>query len=88
MKGFYDIEGTEICEGDEILYSAIPWAISASELTKGIVSEIKGNKLTVDILPGQKRHTRSTSLLDYGCSERVFILKGEFKTYSKKELKK
>ena len=79
MKGFNDIEGTEICEGDEILFTAAPGRahMMASELTKGTVTKFTPSNLMIGGI------RISIEQVEY----RVLILKGEFKTYTKKELK-
>jgi hypothetical protein len=84
MKGFYDIEGTEICVGDEILVT-MQGGRSTAGMFKSVVTKIKGKLLTCGELKGEG-YSWSSSLMDYGCRQRVLILKGEFKTYTKKEI--
>ena len=75
MKGFYDIEGTEICEGDEVLYTSIPWRAS-SDLERGKVKKFTPQNVVID---GTRMAMNQTE-------RRILIIKGEFKTYTKEEL--
>jgi hypothetical protein len=75
MKGFYDIEGTEICEGDEILWTEPGWR-NASNLSRAKVTRFTEFNMFMDCLKMRKDQT------DF----RVLIMKGEFKTYTKEEL--
>lgn len=79
MKGFYDIEGTEICVGDEVLVTLNNGSTTAP-IKKARVSKIKGSKIHFENYNG---YTWASSMLDYGCKDRVLILKGEFKEYTK-----
>jgi hypothetical protein len=81
MKGFNDIEGTEICEGDEILFT-INYGRSSSSLRKGKVSGFTPQFMKFST-PGYTWHEK---IRQDGCSDRVLVMKGEFKTYTKTEI--
>jgi hypothetical protein len=86
MKGFKDIEGTEICQGDEILVTVPGWK-NASHLTRARVVRftsatmfIKGVKYFGGISKPRSFETK----INQGQTEfRALVIKGEFKEYSK-----
>ena len=80
MKGFNDIEGTEICEGDEILFT-INYGRSSSSLRRGKVSGF-----TPQFMKFEAGSTWHEKIRQDGCRDRVLVIKGEFKTYTKKEI--
>lgn len=83
MKGFNDIEGTEICEGDEILVTENTYGTTTAGIAKRKVTGFKGRRMYFT----NRNHGGISHIIDYGTKNRVLILKGEFKTYTKKELK-
>lgn len=83
MKGFYDIEGTEICVNDEVLVTLRDGS-STAPMVKAKVTEIKKRKI---YFRNHEENTWASSMLDYGCPDRILILKGEFKKYTKTEIK-
>lgn len=81
MKGFLDIEGTEICEGDDILFT-VNYGRSSSSLKKGTVTGFTPQFMKF-VHSGYIWHEK---IRQDGCSDRVLVMKGEFKTYTKKEI--
>ena len=82
MKGFYDIEGTEICQGDEILIT-VNFGRSSSHLKRGRVTGFTPSFMKYDINEGYSWHEK---IKNDNCSFRVLVMKGEFKKYRKDEL--
>tara|TARA_R110000772_G_scaffold62137_5_gene139663 strand:- start:702 stop:965 length:264 start_codon:yes stop_codon:yes gene_type:complete len=82
MKGFNDIEGTEICEGDEILFTNAPYGSSASDLCRGKVTGFTPRFMKFS----SSDHGWTEKIMDDGCPDRVLVMKGEFKTYTKTEI--
>ena len=87
MGGFKDIEGTEICQGDEILVTVPGWG-NASHLTKAKVVRftsatmfIKGFKY----FGGDTACQFETKITRGQTNFRALVIKGEFKEYSKKK---
>lgn len=78
MKGFYDIEGTEICVGDEVLFTSRPGMMVASELRRGTVTKFTPKNIKIG----------SARISQEQVKYRVLVLKGEFKTYTKTEIER
>ena len=78
MKGFYDIEGTEICVNDEVLFTARPGMMAASELRRGTVTKFTPKNIKIG----------SARICQEQVEDRVLVLKGEFKTYTKTEIER
>ena len=94
MKGFLDIEGTEICVGDEILWTSPGYSNSASSLVKGKVTRFTKQTMFIDEeiksyvnSQGRTCTYKSGNKMMMGQTDwRVLIIKGEFKEYTKKEI--
>ena len=77
MEGYVDIEGTEICQGDLVLW-ARPGMSTASDLIKGTVTKFTQSNMFID----KNKMTKGQS------NFRVLVIRGEFKTYNKIEPKR
>lgn len=81
MKGFIDIEGTEICEGDEILITENNYGTTTAGMRKSKVLRTKGERMYFESSYGGESY-----MIKYETESRVLVLKGEFKKYNKEEL--
>ena len=88
MKGFNDIEGTEICVGDEILFTAIPWFNSSSDLGRGTVIRFTPKNIRIEKITKGSVYNDTALISIEGAKRRVLVLKGEFKTYTKTEIER
>jgi hypothetical protein len=86
MKGFRDIEGTEICEGDKVLF-ADTWANSAPILRNGYkVVGFTPKFVKLEAMEGTLVHGRwddKIKIAMHRTNIRILVLKGEFKEYTK-----
>ena len=87
MNNFLDIEGTEICQGDEILFTMITHGSSSSDMGRGIVERFTPNFMMIKVIKGYAYENKARISMK-GCSSRVLVMKGEFKKYRKTELER
>lgn len=87
MKGFYDIEGTEICQGDVILY-ADTWGNNQPKLLdKFRVVGFTPKFCKIEkIKEGKLYWHEKTKIMIHRTPDRILIMKGEFKKYTKDEI--
>ena len=89
MEGFLDIQGTEICQGDTVLF-ADTWGNNSPKLrSEYLVTGFTPKFMKMEAI-GEDTSVwyNKTKIAMHRTCDRVLIMKGEFKTYTKEEMER